>query len=340
MATRGAERGGGRMSAEVYVTGVLTQDRSTLSRAITLIESRRSDDRVLAREVMGRLLARGKQAHRIGITGVPGAGKSTLIDRLASGCLDAGQRVAVLAVDPSSGRTGGSLLGDKTRMARLAGHGRAFVRPSPSSGALGGVSFRTHEAISLCEAAGYDTVFVETVGVGQAEVAVVEMIDTFVLVTLPGAGDELQAVKRGVLELADVIVVNKAEDANRVAARSALRVHASAMHLLRPRTAGWQVPVYCCSAQQDVGVGEIASAVGDHRQLLEESGQWAAARCEQRASWMWRTIEGELLRSFRADPGIRGALEGIEMAVRGGDCSSDAGAAALLETFARSRART
>lgn len=322
-----------RLEVADYVAGVRAGDRSVLSRAITLVESTRLDDRRRARRVLAELLPTSPQAHRIGITGVPGAGKSTLIDALAGEVLQAGGRVAVIAVDPTSVRSGGSVLGDKTRMEKLARHERAYVRPSPSRGAAGGVSLRTPEVVALCEAAGFDLVIVETVGVGQSETSVVEMVDTFLLLTLAGGGDDLQAVKRGVLELADVIAINKADGPNVGACQRLRKMHESAMHLLRPRDAAWAVPVLTCSAVEARGIAELWAVLRRHRSEMTASGSWQTRRERQRVAWMWRAVERRLWGSFRNHADVGAIVPATEAAVRCGELSSDGGAAELLGAF-------
>ncbi|MGH6621149.1 MAG: methylmalonyl Co-A mutase-associated GTPase MeaB, partial [Alphaproteobacteria bacterium] len=252
-----------------------------LARAITLTESRKAEHQQMAEAVLLRLLPHSGKAHRVGITGVPGVGKSTFIDALGTRLTAQGHRVAVLAVDPTSSRTGGSILGDKTRMERLSRDERAFIRPSPTAGTLGGVTRRTREAMHLCEAAGFDVILVETVGVGQSEVAVSEMVDFFLVLAIAGAGDELQGIKRGILELADMIAVNKADGDNRERAVRAASEYASAMHLITPAGASWVPPVVTCSALKDTGLEELWDQVTEHRRRLTASGELAAKRSSQ-----------------------------------------------------------
>src|SRR6201986_3805372 len=269
-------------------------ERNVLSRAITLIESKRADHRHLAAELTQTLLPQTGNAVRVGITGSPGVGKSTTIESLGSLLTAQGHKVAVLAVDPSSRRTGGSILADKTRMARLANDERAFIRPSPSSGTLGGVAARTRETMLLCEAAGYDVVLVETVGVGQSEVAVADMTDFFLVLALPGAGDELQALKKGVVELADMIVVNKADGDNLPRAKRAAAEYGAALHILSPRSPNWSPPVITCSALNNENIEALWAHALDHRQRLTTSGEHAALRGEQQVKWMWTMLEERL----------------------------------------------
>lgn len=299
---------------DAYVDGVLAADRTWLGRAITLVESTRPDHADAARELLERLSPKRVDAHRVGITGVPGSGKSTFIDALGSRLTGAGHRVAVLAVDPSSLRTGGSILGDKTRMARLSIDDAAFVRPSPSSGVLGGVAKATREAVVVVEAAGFDVVLVETVGTGQSETAVANMVDTFVLLTLARSGDSLQGIKKGVLELADVIAVNKADGTHVGEARGAARELATALRLVAGvQTDAWVPPVLTCSAQEGSGLDEVWQAIVGHRSQLERDGLLEAKRRAQAVRWMWAVVEDRLLGAFRARPGVEalaGDLEG------------------------------
>src|SRR5436305_4494968 len=256
-----------------------------LSKAITLVESQRDDHRALAQELLVELLPRAGGAHRVGITGVPGVGKSTFIDQLGTDLTGAGHRVAVLAVDPSSARTGGSILGDKTRMARLAIDPNAFIRPSPAAGTLGGVAAKTRETMLICEAAGFDVILVETVGIGQSETAVADMTDFFLVLMLPGAGDELQGIKKGVVELADMIAVNKADGDNIRRAKAAAGEYRAALHILTPRSPTWAPPVLTYSAHTGEGIVPLWEQVLAHRQQLSASGEFAARRREQQVKW-------------------------------------------------------
>ena len=289
-----------------------------LSRAITLIESKRADHRHMAAALTQALLDATGKAVRVGITGAPGVGKSTMIDALGSLLTAQGHKVAVLAVDPSSRRTGGSILADKTRMARLAIDANAFIRPSPSSGTLGGVAARTRETMLLCEAAGYDVVLVETVGVGQSEIAVADMTDFFLVLALPGAGDELQALKKGVVELADMIVVNKADGDNLSRAKLAASQYGAALHILLPRSPNWSPPVITSSALRNDGIEAMWAHVLDHRQRLTASGELAARRGEQQVKWMWTMLEERLFAPVRTDRTVKSALPRIEAEVAAG----------------------
>jgi LAO/AO transport system kinase len=293
-------------------------ERNVLSRAITLIESKRADHRRTAAALTQALLQDTGKAVRVGITGAPGVGKSTLIDALGSMLTRGGHRVAILAVDPSSRRTGGSILADKTRMARLANDANAFIRPSPSSGTLGGVAAKTRETILLCEAAGYDVVLVETVGVGQSEIAVSDMTDFFLVLALPGAGDELQALKKGVVELADMIAVNKADGDNIARAKLAASQYGAALHILLPRSPNWSPPVITCSAFKGDGIETLWAHVLDHRQKLTASGELGARRGEQQVKWMWTMLEERLFEPLRSDRALKAALPRIEADVAAG----------------------
>ncbi|MFZ0606307.1 MAG: methylmalonyl Co-A mutase-associated GTPase MeaB [Xanthobacteraceae bacterium] len=293
-------------------------DRTVLSRAITLIESKRADHRHSAAALTQALLPETGKAIRVGITGAPGVGKSTLIDALGSMLTGQGHKIAVLAVDPSSRRTGGSILADKTRMARLAIDANAFIRPSPSSGTLGGVAAKTRETLLLCEAAGYDAVLVETVGVGQSEIAVADMTDFFLVLALPGAGDELQALKKGVVELADMIAVNKADGDNLARARLAASQYGAALHILSPRSPNWSPPVVTCSALTGEGIAALWEHVLDHRRRLTSSGEFAARRGEQQVKWMWTMLEERLFAPLRSDQAIKAVMPRIEADVAAG----------------------
>src|SRR5947209_6593857 len=265
--------------------------RAALARAITLIESRRGDHQALARELVQALLPDTGKAIRVGITGSPGVGKSTMIDALGIFLIERGHKVAVLAADPSSARTGGSILGDKTRMARLAASDHAYIRPSPASGTLGGVAAKTREPMLLCEAAGFDVVLVETVGIGQSETAVADMTDFFLVLMLAGAGDELQGIKKGIVELADMIAVNKADGDNVGRANAAAAEYRAALHILTPRSQSWTPPVVTYSALTGNGLAELWEQVLAHRQRLSGSDELAARRREQQVRWMWTMLD-------------------------------------------------
>ncbi|MGP3637018.1 methylmalonyl Co-A mutase-associated GTPase MeaB [Streptomyces sp. 24-1644] len=316
-----------------YVEGVLDGKRAYIARAITLVESTRPQHRVLAQQLLSRLLPHAGQARRIGISGVPGVGKSTFIDALGTMLTGLGHRVAVLAVDPSSTRTGGSILGDKTRMERLAVDGRAFVRPSPSAGTLGGVAKATRESIVVMEAAGFDVVLVETVGVGQSETAVANMVDTFLLLTLARTGDQLQGIKKGVLELADVIAVNKADGPHERDARSAARELAGALRLMHPADAAWTPPVLTCSARESSGLDTLWERLEQHRTLLDSTGRLTAKRRDQQVDWTWAMVRDELLDSLRNHPEVRALSPVLEQRVREGELTATLAAEQILGAF-------
>jgi LAO/AO transport system kinase len=317
---------------------VLGGDRRALARAITLVESTRPDHQAEADALLGELMPHTGGAVRVGISGSPGAGKSTLIEALGVQLVDTGTKVAVLAVDPSSTRTGGSILGDKTRMEDLVRRPEAFVRPSPTGGTLGGVARRTREAMLCCEAAGFEVVIVETVGVGQSEVAVDGMVDTFVLLVPPASGDELQGIKRGIMELADVVVVTKADGALEVAANATAADYANALHLLRPKSealalAGWTVPVVTCSSTLPRGIDHVWTAIQQHRAALVASGELGRRRAAQARDWMWAELGTALLERLRADPAAAAEAERLEAEVEAGRVPAPLAAARVLDAF-------
>jgi LAO/AO transport system kinase len=296
-------------------------DRAALARAITLVESVRRDHQRQARELVQRLLPHTGRAMRVGVTGVPGVGKSTTIDTLGHNLTQAGQKVAVLAVDPSSTRTGGSILGDKTRMAKLAAERNAFIRPSPSSGTLGGVAAKTRETMLLCEAAGFDVVIVETVGIGQSETTVADMTDFFLVLMLPGAGDELQGIKKGVLEIADMIAINKSEGDNRGRAVAAAGEYRAALHIMQPASQNWSPPVMLISGLDNIGLDDMWRQALEHRRRFEASGEFAKKRREQQVKWMWTMLEERLYARLRGDPQVKARLPDLERRVAEGALS-------------------
>ncbi|OBG80157.1 ATPase/protein kinase [Mycobacterium sp. E802] len=306
-------------------------DRAALARAITMVESTRADHRDQAQQLLLELMPDAGKAQHIGITGVPGVGKSTTIEALGMFLIEAGHRVAVLAVDPSSTRTGGSILGDKTRMARLAVHPDAYIRPSPTSGTLGGVAKATRETIVLLEAAGYDVILVETVGVGQSEVTVSHMVDTFVFLTLARTGDQLQGIKKGVLELADVIVVNKADGEHAIEAKQAARELTGAIRLIYPRETLWRPPVLTMSAIEGQGLSELWETVNKHREVLTEAGEFEARRRAQQVDWTWSMVRDAVLDRVLSHPGVRGIRAEVEHRVREGELTPALAAQEILD---------
>ncbi|MEU2376610.1 methylmalonyl Co-A mutase-associated GTPase MeaB [Streptomyces misionensis] len=318
---------------DTYVKGVLDGRRALVARAITLVESTRPQHRALAQELLTRLLPHSGRARRIGVSGVPGVGKSTFIDAFGTMLTSIGHRVAVLAVDPSSTRTGGSILGDKTRMERLSVDPAAFVRPSPSAGTLGGVAKATRESMVVMEAAGYDVILVETVGVGQSETAVADMVDSFLLLTLARTGDQLQGIKKGVLELADVIAVNKADGPHEREARAAARELAGALRLMHGKDAFWTPPVLHCSARESTGLDTVWERLEQHRQLLDSTGRLTAKRRDQQVDWTWAMVRDELLGRLRASPAVREAAPDLERRVREGTLTATLAAERILAAF-------
>lgn len=309
---------------------LMAGERAALARAITLVESRRADHEIEAQALLQAVLAHTGRAMRLGVTGVPGAGKSTLIDQLGVNLTAQGRRVAVLAVDPTSQRTGGSILGDKTRMARLAVDANAFIRPSPAGTTLGGVARRTRETMLLCEAAGFDVVIVETVGIGQSETAVSAMTDFFLVLMAPGTGDDLQGLKKGVLEIADMIAVNKADGDNASRARHAAADYRAALSILSPADAAWRPPVILVSGLKNLGLDHLWSEVMRHREIMQGSGRLDARRQEQQVAWMWSLLDERLKARLIHDPRVRDQLPAIEDDVRHARLTPVNAATALL----------
>jgi LAO/AO transport system kinase len=324
-------------NVEELAAAVRDGDRRGLAQAITLVESTRHDHRVEASALLDLLLPATGGAHRVGISGAPGAGKSTFIEALGLHLVGGDHRVAVLAVDPSSARTGGSILGDKTRMEELARSPRAFIRPSPSGGTLGGVARRTREALLVCEAAGFDVVLVETVGVGQSEVAVASMVDLFLLLLAPAAGDELQGVKRGIMELADLIVVNKNDGELAAAASRTMADYANAAHFLRPRSPAWQTRVLSCSALLQRDIEPVWQTIVEHRDALAAANELSRVRADQASQWMWSEITDSLLETLRSDDAVTAQLARLDVDVRAGAISPTAAAQQVLRGFLGSR---
>lgn len=308
-------------------------DRRALARGITLVESMRADHRDQADDLLELLLPNAGGSVRIGITGVPGVGKSTFIEAFGLHVVGQGHRVAVLAVDPTSRRSGGSILGDKTRMEELSRNPSAFIRPSPAGETLGGVARRTREALLLCEAAGFDVIFVETVGVGQSETAVADMTDMFLLLLLPGGGDELQGLKRGIVEMADLVLVNKDDGDLADAAQRAAAEYRAALHLLGAGTPDWPVPVATCSARTGKGIAEAWQWVETFRATMEPTGAVAARRAAQAREWMWSEIREGLIGTLRANRGVSDALPSLEADVSAGRITPTAASRKLLEAF-------
>ena len=307
-------------------------DRRAMARAITKLESTRSDEAAAGQSILEAMIGESGNAIRVGITGPPGVGKSTFIEALGLHLVEQGKRVAVLAVDPSSPVTGGSILGDKTRMERLSVRPEAFIRPSPSGGSLGGVANRTREVMLLCEAAGYDVVLIETVGIGQSEVAVASMVDFFLVLLLPAGGDELQGIKKGVIELADALVVNKADGPSDATAQRTRVDYASALELIRGHD-DWRPRALAASALEGRGIKEVWETVLEHHALTEANGRLAERRREQARSWMWRLLEEGIASAFRDQPGMKSAIEEQEARVQAQESTPAAAARALLERF-------
>jgi LAO/AO transport system kinase len=303
---------------QTYVAGVLEGNRRALAKTITLIESARPEHQARARTILDQLLPHTGKSVRLGITGVPGVGKSTFIEQLGMMLVVKGHRVAVLAVDPSSARSGGSVMADKTRMEKLSAVEGAFIRPSPSGGTLGGVAGKTRETMLVCEAAGFDVVIVETLGVGQSEIRVASMVDFFLVLMLAGAGDELQGIKKGILEMADAIAINKADGDNVEKAEKAKTAYAAALSLLHPTSPSWMPPVLTCSAIEASGIDELWEAVLNHRERLGESGELAEKRRRQALDWMWSLVEQGLRNRFYRNPDIKSLLPKITREVEGG----------------------
>ncbi|GAA5521713.1 methylmalonyl Co-A mutase-associated GTPase MeaB [Aliifodinibius salicampi] len=325
------------LSLDDYIAGIKNGDRTILSRAITLIESTKSSHRELAQNIIEQCLPEAGNSIRVGITGVPGVGKSTFIESMGNHILEEGHNLAVLAIDPSSMRSRGSILGDKTRMETLANHGNAFIRPSPTGGSLGGVARKTRETIYLCEAAGYDTIFIETVGVGQSETAVHSMVDFFLLLMLAGAGDELQGIKRGVMEMADAIAINKIDEASKKAVSQAVREYKNALHLYPEDQSGWRPEVTTCSAVTEKGIPEIWTLIQEYVRLTKDNGYFQDKRNRQAKHWMYDTISNRLREHFYENKAVQKQKDQIEQQVLNGEISSFKAAHQLLELYFKSK---
>lgn len=321
------------LSVDEYVDGVLAGDRTILGRALTLVESNSRRHRELAQAVLLRLLPHSGNALRIGITGVPGAGKSTFIDQFGVNLTAMGFKVAVLAIDPSSQLTKGSILGDKTRMQQLSVDPEAFVRPSPSGGSLGGVARKTREGMLLCEAGGFDVILVETVGVGQSETVVSDMVDIFLLIQIAGAGDELQGIKRGIMELADIVAVNKAEGDNELRARRAAREIQSAMHYMHPRTPGWTPHVQTMSGLHNLGLDKVWEKIDLYRTEMNANGELEKRRRQQLVQWTWDIVEDHLMTSFREHPDVRAITDHLPTQLAEGHTTPTLSATNMLRAF-------
>lgn len=321
-----------RLSSSELVDGVLAGNRTVLSRAITLVESRNPKHFEQAQEVLGQLMPYTGGSHRVGITGVPGVGKSTFIEAFGTNLTRQGKKVAVLAVDPTSPRSGGSILGDKTRMAQLSVDPNAYIRPSPSSGYLGGVNRMTRETILLCEAAGFDVVLVETVGAGQSETMVSQMTDFFLVLMLPGAGDELQGIKKGVLEIADLIAVNKA-DMDPLKAKAAQREYANALHIMQPANPFWHPQAVTASAITNDGLDKIWDIVCQHRQIMEKEGEFLKVRSQQQHQWMWAMLKDRLIETFTSQDDVNQRFNTLEQSVIEGKTNPTAAVEELLALY-------
>ena len=317
---------------EDFYAGVRAGDRAIIGRAITLVESRNPTHQAEAQELLHRLLPHAGKSQRVGISGVPGVGKSTFIESLGTFLTGRQQKVAVLAVDPSSGRTGGSILGDKTRMDKLSADLNAFIRPSPSAGVLGGVARATRETIVILEAAGFDTVLVETVGTGQSETMVADMVDFFLVLMLPGAGDELQGIKKGILELADMVAVNKA-DVFEAKLKQAVNGYKSALHIMSDASPDWHPPVITCSGLTGMGVPELWERIEKHHRIMRENGERDARRRQQRLTWLHNHLRDRLMDDFHANTDVASALEGVEEALKEGSTTVSSGVEKLLAAF-------
>jgi LAO/AO transport system kinase len=321
------------LTADEYMEGILQGNRTILSRAVTLVESNRHEHQQMAQEIISRCLPHSGKSVRIGITGVPGAGKSTFIESFGTYLTSTGRKLAVLAIDPSSERSRGSILGDKTRMEELSSDPNAYIRPSPSSGSLGGVARKTRETILLCEAAGFDTILIETVGVGQSETVVHSMVDFFLLIQIAGAGDELQGIKRGIMEMADAIVINKADGDNIDRAKTAAALYRNALHLFPPSASGWIPQVKICSSLRKTGIDDVWNCLEDYFSLARGNGYFAERRSSQSRYWMFETIDEHLKKHFYHNKAVKAALSHLETQVSDDRVSPFVAATRLLEKY-------
>jgi LAO/AO transport system kinase len=318
---------------ESYIQGVLKNNRRTIAKTITLIESSLARDKNKSFEIVKKILPYSGKSIRIGITGIPGVGKSTFIENLGLLLANSGHKVAVLAVDPTSRKSGGSILGDKTRMEKLASHANTFIRPSPAGKTLGGVAAKTREAMLVCEAAGYDVILVETVGVGQSETKVSTMVDFFLVLLIAGAGDELQGIKKGILEIADAIAINKADNDNVEKANKAKKIYEMALHLLIPSASSWNPPVLTCSSVLEKGTENVWQTIIAHNKLIKETGEFDHKRKEQAVEWMWNLVDDGLKKKFMETDSIKKEIPKISNKVKQGLISPSAAAEALLSYF-------
>ncbi|MBL8631288.1 MAG: methylmalonyl Co-A mutase-associated GTPase MeaB [Rhodospirillaceae bacterium] len=322
-----------KLSLEDYVAGVTNSDRAVLARAITLTESLNAEHQQTAQEMLVRLLPHTGKSQRIGISGLPGAGKSTFIDAFGSMLTAKGHKVAVLAVDPTSSRTGGSILGDKTRMARLSADANAYIRPSPTGGTLGGVARATREAILVCEAAGFDVILVETVGVGQSEITVSEMVDFFLVLMIAGGGDELQGIKKGVLEIADMIAITKADGDNMKRAQATVADYSHALRIITPQSPTWIPPVVSVSAMENRGLDDVWEKIGIHKKLTGQSGEWAKKRLAQQIRWMWAMVDDRLLNRLKTDSNVKALIPTLENEIAEGRITATLAVDRIFKSF-------
>jgi LAO/AO transport system kinase len=320
-------------AASDYVSGVLSSDRSVLARAITLIESLKPEHQTLGQEVLVKLLPRTGKSQRIGISGMPGAGKSTFIDAFGTMLTAQGHKVAVLAVDPTSSRTGGSILGDKTRMSKLSVDPNAYIRPSPTGGTLGGVARATREAILVCEAAGFDVILVETVGVGQSEITVAGMVDFFLVLMIAGGGDELQGIKKGVLEIADMIAITKADGDNVKRAQTTAADYSHALRILTPASPTWSPPVISVSAMENRGLDDVWAKIGTHQKVTTASGEWAARRRAQLIGWMWAMVDDRLITRLKTNSAVKALIPSLENDIAEGRITPTLAVDRLFQAF-------